>query len=462
MACDLTMDVLARQFIMDYLASAHREFGNTCCLLIELLDHVLHQLAPKFGDECDGPYHSQSKLLIVRKVISKLRADGKVVISSRPVPLVALRPLMESDRFVYVSLQHHSTGSLWYSKMRSDKTVSMYATFVSEGMQHALLRLFREPGTLVVAYTDTAERDLFVEIATDIARSHGNQVLLPENGSDIPCNECPTLVIFMDKPSRTTTDLYKMILQMPINDVKMLFITSSAGLTDDSSFISDLCRSHLSGFVTLDSLGIPEIYVQPESMVDQRSVMCTFLEDLKAGRSCTWIRNMDLYECANHSGALLSSLYDAESSLLHSQTDLVCMELSSDKLVWEFSTCKPGYDRILCCDTLEYIVDNGITQGAAPVVATCQSQLAHEVERMNCHPSKDPIYLCITSTFACLKPEEWYSILVSIVPRCTHIVATQSTIYKQFGAGMSSSQTRPTPYTCLRKFLAQNSFEYQE
>lgn len=471
---EMILDSYVRQCVIDYLNNAHKEHGSTCCVLLEVLEHVLDHVCLRYGDG----NHDANRLLLVRKVLSKLRIEGKIVISSRPVPLIAFRQLMENDRFVYMSLQHHNAGCLAYGTSRSDQTVSMYSQCISEGMQLALLKLFREPGPLVVTYHDQTEKKLFIELTTSIAESHGNRVACIDDFNEgsggmslIATNSMhPLLVIFGDAENMTTTDLYKSILQMPTNDVKLVFIANIKCMTNDASFIADLCRSPIGSSVTLDGgndcpTNVFHLASTGEEK-DPKSVVCAFLEDLKAGVQCTWIRNLDV-SYGTGDASILGRHEDGP--LQHSEL-LACIELASDDHVWDFSLCKRTDEVIFCCDALEYIKFNH--SQPAPEQRKCQykhkivtssNQLLQEAENEECSiGNHSPLYLCITNSFEHVGSKLWYKFFASIVPRSIRIVATQASIYKQFSGAMYSSQKKPVPYTCLRKFLAQNSYEYQD
>ncbi len=435
---------IIRQCILDYLSDAHKLQGNTCCALVEVVDHVVR------SSDNIIPEETHSDMWTIRKAISKLRHEGKIVISTRPIPLIALKHLMENDKFVYMTLQHYSMSNLAYGK---GLLVSSEASGANEALQYALLKLFREPGPMVALYCDTYANAYFRLTATKIALSNGNRVAVVKkqehnafvvsyhhdhhDADGEPQESRAPLVVFVtDTEHMRTTDLYQIIIQLPTYDVKMVFLVDNSCITNESSFIADLCKSRMIGHVALDTMC--HVFTAER---EARYGLFAFIDDLKNEKSCTWIRNIDLNGCE-----------DAK--------DLFYTEVESDENVWDYAS-QEGKPMIVCCDALA-----GIASGTVPdhtcrkdddvFVASNAEQLTSHVNRLAFLPAEE-VQICIMETFGQIALREWYSIVVKLPPKRLHIVTTQDVCYRQFSAA-----SMPMPYTCLRKFLVQNSYEYQE
>ena len=437
---------LIRQCILDYLANAHRSQGNTCCALVEVVDHVVRS----------HDNHIQCDMWAVRKAISKLRHEGKIVISTRPIPLIALKHLMENDKFVYMTLQHYSMSNLAYGK---GLLVSAVASDANETLQYALLKMFREPGPMVALHGDPNANAYFRLTATTIALSNGNRVAVVkrqegnnafvisylEEQQDHGQLRAPLVVFMTDTDHMRTTDLYQIILQLPTYDVKMVFLVDSSCMTNESSFITDLCKSRMIGHAALDHMCSMSAMSDATTEKDARYGLFAFIDDLKNEKSSTWIRNIDLNVCED-------------------TKDLVYTEVESDDNIWDYAS-QEGKSTIVCCDALAGIatgtgggsLDHADRTGDNVFVASNAEQLANHVNKLVSSLLTEEVQICIMETFGQIALSEWYSIIVKLPPKRLHIVTTQDVCYRQFSAA-----SMPMPYTCLRKFLVQNSYEYQE
>lgn len=417
-----------RQCIINYLANAHKTQGNTCCALLEVVDNVVHHASGPGPD-------TNTDMWVVRKAISKLRHEGKVVMSSRPIPLIALKHLMENDKFVYMALQHHSHSNLAYG--RGCKISSYNAP---EAITHALLKVFREPGSVLAMYSEAQHMDYFRKVATEIAASNNNRVAIIERHNSsytmqyvepLIKKEAPLLAFVHDVDSMNTTELYQIIMQLPTNDVKLVFVVEDVCMSRDASFVADLCKSRMVGYIALDEK-CKEVSVSDAD----RYGMYAFIDDLRNSRPCTWLRNTSLVES-------------------HGPEDLVYTEMISDETLWGYAT-HANTPVIVCCDALDGIYSSHMEHNSTDLwIVTDMEQLATQVTKLV--SSCDEVQLCIMKTFGQIPVTDWYKIVVKLPPTRLHIVATQEACYKQF-----CSTLLPMPYTCLRKFLAQNSHEYQE
>ena len=125
--------------VIEFLKQVKNE-GHTCFPYDAVITHVTNKIGTKAS--------------IIKEHIAQLRSLGMVVFTSKPFPLIALRSVMETDRFIFNTLRFLETVEIAHDNSSIRDIIDMYETSVGRKITDiqllVILSIFYEPGSLLI------------------------------------------------------------------------------------------------------------------------------------------------------------------------------------------------------------------------------------------------------------------------------------------------------------------------
>lgn len=449
-----------KDIITNLLQNIYSSQGDTCYPLANIALSVQNEFKTRYGKEIT--YNE------VKKICFTMRSCGILAMTSKPLPLIALRHIMEIDRLVYYSLKHFSKSRLSLASYPTQIN-ELIATFkqtynnpIDDQLTYAILGVFLDQGIIVFDNITALYLSMMLHLIMNICKVEGVEcVLFADNFNDIPCKQDDnmssskmitysqvnrngekvlgdkvisnntTLAVFVSSPELTTTKMQECLMHLSAN-LKIVFLQVNANsIMQETTFIDDIKQSHLVRYFCFQDYDIYKTHnINP---------LFRLQYDIENNNSIDWIRS-------NRASDVISLMECETCEMVIDYAHTIFHELSQE-----------NNSGLVIIHDNEHNDHNGIILNCA------DNQL---IERLPQYFELSPCDICIVALIQCSKIglSELLSILLQYnVAQLVLVMTTECynniTVNSSLKACRLDQPKRNNHYSCLRKLLHADAFD---
>lgn len=292
--------------ITSLLKRLYDQYGHTCFPMEDVVRNVLQSTCGE--RECTLTYKN------ICSTIFRMRAAGVLALSTKPVPLVALRSILDIDKFVYDAL-HLLYGVRWSSLRSVWASISAYedasGRTIHDLVKFATLSAFYDPGSLLIVDKHGHADQCFPGLVSYCCERSGVPCVVLGSMQRTLDGVCTTtyvtyseleavavprrndtfMLVLMDADCMTSLDLKNVLVHLS-GTPKIVFVGESEGSADGGagmgkgSVFSDVLDAPCAK--TIRICGVGE-HTDASGAQVMRGVQ-QFCSDVTAGRCVEWVK----------------------------------------------------------------------------------------------------------------------------------------------------------------------------